>query len=59
MQTIRIVISEGKARSVEISDAPKRTPPKKSVPTLLRLMPKALLAKAFTIQPGKGGTSDV
>ena len=58
MQIIRIIISGGKAQSVEISDALKRKS-KKSIPDLLRSMPKSLLAKALGIPPGKEDSSDV
>ena len=52
MQTIRIVISGGRAQSVEITERK----PKRSIPALLRSMPKALLAKALNIPPGKEGS---
>ncbi len=58
MQIIRIIIREGKAQSVEISDAPPRKT-KKGIPVLLRSMPKALLAKALHVATGKGEASDV
>ena len=48
MQTIRIIISGGRARSVEIMEAPK-CKAGKDIPALLRSMPKALLAKALNI----------
>ncbi len=56
MQIIRIIISEGRARIVEVSKKPKR---KRSIHDLLRSMPKALLAKALRIPPGKGEHTDV
>ena len=58
MQTIRIIIRDGKAQSVEITETPRRKP-KKSIPALLRSMPKALLGKAFTIPIEKGEPTDV
>ena len=56
MQIIRIIISGGRARIVEVSEKPKRKP---SIPALLRSMPKALLAKALRIPPEKGEHTDV
>ena len=54
MQVIRIIIRDGKPQSVEFTETPKRKS-KKSIPALLRSMPKELLAKALNIQPGKEG----
>jgi len=58
MQVIRIIIREGKAQSVEISDAPPRKR-KRSIPALLRSMPKELLAKALGVSPEKEESADV
>ena len=58
MQTIRIIIRDGKAQRVEITETPQRKP-KRSIPALLRSMPKELLAKALGIPPGKEESSDV
>lgn len=52
MRTIRIVISGGTARVVEIRDTPKHKH-QRSIPALLRSMPKALLAKALNISSTK------
>ena len=58
MNTIRIIIKDGKPQSVEFTDTPPRKP-KKSIPAMLRTMPKSLLAKALNIPPEKEGASDV
>ena len=58
MQTIRIIIADGKAQSVEILEASRRKP-KQSIPALLRSMPKGLLAKALSIPHSKEGAADV
>lgn len=58
MQTIRIIIRDGKAQSVEFSDTPRRKP-KQSIPAMLRSMPKELLAKALSIPTSKGESADV
>ena len=52
MQKIRIVIRNGRTRSVEIKEKPKRITVK-SIHTMLRSMPKELLAKALNIPPEK------
>ena len=58
MNTIRIIIKDGKPQSVEFTDTPLRKP-KKSIPAMLRIMPKSLLAKALGIPPKKEDTSNV
>ena len=58
MQIIRIIISNGRAQRLEISDTPRRKP-KPNIPALLRSMPKAILAKALSIPPEKEDSSDV
>jgi len=52
MQRIRIVIRDGKAESVEISEIkkPKTT---KDIEAMLRAMPKEMLAKALGISGEK------
>ena len=52
MQRIRIVIRDGKAESVEISEIkkPKTT---KDIEMMLRTMPKEMLAKALGISGEK------
>ena len=58
MKTIRVILTDCEAQNVTV--AVKRKPkPKRSIPALLRTMPKSLLAKALNIPPGKEKSSDV